>query len=408
MAAPEAPVLAGVSEVVVVHSAKGGVGKSTTAANLAVTFSRLGLSVGLLDADIHGPSIAHMFGSSEQPLASPRGEQVLPLERHGVKYLSIANVTPDDGPIIWRGPMVAGALKELLTLVDWGELDLLLVDMPPGTGDTLLSLGQSVPLSGVVTVTSPQELALADTRRGIRGFEQLQVPHLGLVENMAGFVCDECGDVADLFGSEGGERTATDTGIPFLGRIPLDPALRVGGDAGIPLVASATQDPSTLGDKDGAAASRTVRAFDTIARAVLAQLALHGRAAPGTFDVTWESRDSGEIRREPSSPITDTGADDQAIALWQASEDLLAVRWGDGTTTFHRTFDLRRACPCAGCVDEWTREELPTLDDIPADVKPVTIRSVGRYAIQPVWSDGHRTGIYSFRDLRSGLAQANP
>ncbi|MBZ0267453.1 Mrp/NBP35 family ATP-binding protein, partial [bacterium] len=205
MATQSPPLLPGVRDVVAVHSAKGGVGKSTTTANLAVTFARLGLRVGVLDADIYGPSVALLFGDARQPMASPNGTQALPLSRHGVKFLSMTNVMTDDAPVIWRGPMVMSALQELLGLVDWGELDLLLIDMPPGTGDVVLTLAQTVPLSGVVTVTTPQEVALADTRRGIHGFRQLQVPILGLVENMSGFVCDACGDVADLFGRGGGE-----------------------------------------------------------------------------------------------------------------------------------------------------------------------------------------------------------
>lgn len=393
MATQSPPLLPGVRDVIAVHSAKGGVGKSTTTANLAVAFARLGLQVGVLDADIYGPSVALLFGHTGQPFASPNGRQVLPLERHGVKFLSMTNVMTDDAPVIWRGPMVMSALQELLGLVDWGDLDVLLIDMPPGTGDVVLTLAQAVPLSGVVTVTTPQEVALADTRRGIDGFRSLQVPVLGVVENMAGFVCDACGDVADLFGRGGGETAARDLGLPFLGRVPLEPAVRAGADAGVPAAA----DP----ERAGAAGA----AYGSIAHAVIAQLTAHGRGA-GAFEIKWERMPIGETRPEPPPASGDVASADgeTPLALWQVADDRLGIRWGDGAVTRHGAYELRRACPCAGCVDEWTREELPALGKVPRDVRPVTIRSVGRYAIQPVWSDGHRSGIYSFRELRRGVA----
>jgi len=387
-APPSSDLLAGVREIVAVHSAKGGVGKSTTAANLACACSRLGLAVGLLDADIHGPSIAHMFGSSAAPETLPDRHSVRPLERHGVRYLSLANVTPPDAPIIWRGPMVAGALNQLLEIVEWGPLDLLLVDMPPGTGDAVLGLGQAITLSGVVVVTTPQALSVSDTRRGIRAFGQLQVPILGLVENMAAFVCD-CGDVAAIFGEGGGVRAAQSLGIPFLGRIPLEASVVESGDAGRPLVDARPESPAAI-------------AFASVARAALAQLALQGRAAGG-FDLQWERGLGAEFRTEPPEKAMAGSADPAApAAVWQASDDVLGIRWGDGETTFHGARALRLACPCAACVDEWTRQKLPSLGAVPEDVRPVTIRSVGRYALQPVWSDGHRTGIFTFRELRAG------
>jgi ATP-binding protein involved in chromosome partitioning len=380
--------VAKVREIVVVHSAKGGVGKSTVAANLAVTFARLGVNVALLDGDIHGPSIAHMFGSSERPGVAPGLQKVRPLERHGVAYLSLANVAGDDVPIIWRGPMVSGALAQLLGEVHWGDRDLLLIDLPPGTGDAILSVGQDLALSGVVAVTTPQELSLSDTRRGLAAFVQLQVPVLGLVENMAGFVCDECGERALPFGEGGGEKAAGVTGVPSLGRLPLDPSIAVAGDAGKP----AATDPD----------SSVAAAFDSLARSVLAQLALQGRVRAAAFDLDWEELSEGEIRREPPASAEPSGARDQAAAIWQAADDVLGVLWGDGQSTFHGARELRLACPCAACRDEWTGERLSSLDEVPEDVRPTAIRSVGRYAIQPIWSDGHRTGIFSFRDLRDG------
>lgn len=388
---PEA--LANVRDVVAVHSAKGGVGKSTLATNLAVAFVRSGMKVGLLDADVHGPSIAHMLGSDE-PL-NARGDTgfAIPVERHGVRYVSIANVA-QGLPVVWRGPMVSQALTQLLSVVDWGDLDLLLIDMPPGTGDAMLSLGQTVPLSGVVTVTTPQEISLSDTRRGIRAFEQLQVPMLGLVENMSGFVCDACGDRIALFGEGGGERAAARMGMAFLGRIPQEPQVVASGDAGIPICAASPDSPAA-------------RAFTSTAQAVLARLAETGRSA-SAFDVAWRRMGPNDRRDDPPAgmPRAGTAGADVPLAVWQAADDRLAVLWGDGTKTFHGAYALRQACPCAGCVEEWTGQRMPTLNSVPKDVRPVTIRSVGRYALQPVWSDGHRTGLYPFRELRRGVGAA--
>jgi ATP-binding protein involved in chromosome partitioning len=388
--APTTELLAGVRDIVAVHSAKGGVGKSTTAANFACAYARMGMSVGLLDADVHGPSIAHMFGSSAAPETLPGRQKVRPLERHGVRYLSLANVAPEGAPIIWRGPMVASALGQLLEVAEWGALDLLLVDMPPGTGDAVLGIGQAVRLSGVVVVTTPQALSVSDTRRGIRAFGQLRVPILGLVENMAAFMCD-CGERAAIFGEGGGAETAESLGIPFLGRIPLEPAVVETGDAGRPIADADPGSPAAL-------------AFESAARAALAQLALHGRAGGG-FDLIWERRAGGALLREPPErPRPVPAATDRAtpLAVWQASDDVLGIRWAGGETTFHRARELRLACPCAACTDEWTREKLPSLERVPPDVRPVAIRSVGRYALQPEWSDGHRTGIFTWGELRRG------
>jgi len=295
---------------------------------------------------------------------------------------------------MWRGPMLHRALEQFLSDVHWGELDVLLVDMPPGTGDAVLALGQTVPLSGVVTVTTPQEISLSDTRRGIRAFEQLKVPVLGLVENMSGFVCDACGDRIALFGEGGGERAAARMGIPFLGRIPQEPAVVASGDRGAPICASSPDSPAA-------------RAFTSTARTVLARLAEAGQS-PGAFDVSWRRMGPKEHHDDP--PRGKQGSSklppDVPVAVWQAADDRLAVLWGDGKKTFHASYPLRQACPCAGCVEEWTGRRMPTLDAVPKDVRPVTIRSVGRYALQPVWSDGHRSGLYPFRELRRGVGAA--
>lgn len=211
--------------MIAVSSGKGGVGKSTVSANLAVALARQGYRVGLLDADITGPNLPIIMGVKGQPRS--RGDKLLPFEAYGVKVMSMGFLVDPDRAVIWRGPMIHHAIRQLLTDVDWGELDYMIIDLPPGTGDAQLTLAQSVPLAGALIVTQPQEMAVGDARRGITMFEQVEVPVLGIIENMSG----------DFFGEGGGQRLAAERGVPFLGSIPLDPQVRVGGDLGEPIVA---------------------------------------------------------------------------------------------------------------------------------------------------------------------------
>ncbi len=252
----------GVAHVVAVASGKGGVGKSTVAANLAVALAKLGYKVGLLDADIYGPSVPTMFGIHERPRVV--GNRVLPFERYGVKLMSLGFVVDNDQPVIWRGPMVMKALEQLLGDVEWGDLDFLVADFPPGTGDAQLTMAQKIPMAGAVVVTTPQDVALIDARKGLAMFRKLNVPVLGIVENMATFVCPHCGETTDVFKRGGGERTAAELETDFLGRIPLDAAIVEGGDAGVPIV---------VGQPDGAHA----KAFRAVAEAVIAAADRHSR-----------------------------------------------------------------------------------------------------------------------------------
>lgn len=224
----------GVSNIVAVASGKGGVGKSTVAVNLAVALARAGASVGLLDADIYGPSIPIMMGTNERPTGD--GEKLYPLERYGVRIMSLGLMVPPDSPVIWRGPMVMKAVEQLLYDVTWGELDYLVIDLPPGTGDAQLTLAQLVPVTGSVVVTTPQDVALADATKGVRMFQELKVPILGIVENMSYFECPHCGERTELFSHGGGAQTAERLGVPFLGEIPLHASIREAGDAGKPIV----------------------------------------------------------------------------------------------------------------------------------------------------------------------------
>jgi ATP-binding protein involved in chromosome partitioning len=230
--------LPGVKHIIAVASGKGGVGKSTIACNLAVGLTRLGLKVGVLDADLFGPSMPRLFGINAKPGLAPDGQKLLPIESFGVKVMSIGFLIEEGAPVVWRGPMVISALNQLLREVVWGELDALIVDMPPGTGDVQLTMAQNVPLAGAVIVSTPQDLALIDARRGIAMFGKVEVPILGVVENMSYFVCPHCGGRTDVFSHGGARREAEKLGVPFLGEAPLDIAIRANSDDGRPVVAT--------------------------------------------------------------------------------------------------------------------------------------------------------------------------
>jgi ATP-binding protein involved in chromosome partitioning len=235
----------GVKNVIAVASGKGGVGKSTVSVNLAVSLAKSGATVGLLDADITGPNIPMMLGLDGQPTASP-DNKIIPLERHGVKAISIQFFVPEGQPIVWRGPLIGGAIQQFLRDVDWGELDYLVIDLPPGTSDAQLTLAQAVPISGTVLVTTPQDVALADVTKALAMLKRLNVPVIGVVENMSAFVCPHCGEATEIFGRGGGERFAQEHGLEFLGKVPLDITVRQGGDVGVPAVAQREPGPAAI------------------------------------------------------------------------------------------------------------------------------------------------------------------
>lgn len=272
--APARPVMPEVKHVIAVASGKGGVGKSTTAANLALALARLGHSVGLLDADIYGPSMPTMLGCEGQK-PQPAGEKaVKPVQAHGLSVMSIGFLVDADTPMVWRGPMVHGALSQFLEQVVWGPLDYVVVDMPPGTGDAQLTLTQKAPLSGAVIVSTPQQVSLIDARKGLKMFEQVKVPVLGLVENMSYLVADGVEGEVDLFGRGAARTAAGELGVPFLGEIPLQPSVSASGDGGTPIVAA---------DPDCAAA----KAFEALARKVVEGLTEPAQAGPGPM--VWQS-----------------------------------------------------------------------------------------------------------------------
>lgn len=233
----EKPGVPGVGAIIAVASGKGGVGKSTTSVNLALGLQANGLKVGILDADIYGPSMPRLLGITGRPQAVS-GRVLAPMEGYGLKVMSMGFLVEEDTPMIWRGPMVISALTQMLREVEWGELDVLVVDMPPGTGDAQLTMAQQVPLAGAVIVSTPQDLALIDARKGLNMFRKVDVPLLGLVENMSYFLCPDCGNRHDIFGHGGAKDEAKRIGVPFLGEVPLEMAIRENSDAGTPVVAS--------------------------------------------------------------------------------------------------------------------------------------------------------------------------
>jgi ATP-binding protein involved in chromosome partitioning len=378
--------LPGIRHVIAIGSGKGGVGKSTVSVNLAFALQQLGGSIGLVDADIYGPSVPGMLGlPSGQPPATTPDRKILPADRHNLKVVSMGMFTGDDRPAILRGPMVGKYLRAFISDAQWGNLDYLILDLPPGTGDTQLTLAQSVPLSGAVIVTTPQDVSLKIARRGLRMFETVHVPILGIIENMSTFTCPHCGKATDVFRHGGGERMSRELGVPFLGAIPLDAEIVICGDEGRPIM---LEQP------------RSVAAEAYLAIATELAGRLQGpTAALQRFAWNWENGEG-----EPAwldSGVRASGSRTTAIGFRRRDARTLSVLWENGNTNDFDVRDLRLACPCAVCVEEMSGRPLLDPKSVRPDVTPRTITSVGNYAIQFHWNDGHSTGIYTFEYLRA-------
>jgi ATP-binding protein involved in chromosome partitioning len=261
----------GVKNVIAVGAGKGGVGKTTVAVNVAVALALRGSRVGIVDGDIYGPNVPIMLGIQTQ--LTTDGKKIVPAERHGVQVISMAFLTAGDAAVIWRGPMLHGALQQFFRDVRWNNLDYLIVDMPPGTGDVALSLSQSVPVAGAIVVTTPQEVSLADSRRAVRMYQKLNIPTLGIIENMSHYACPQCGHEADIFGHGGGERMAGQLDVPFLGRIPIYQPIREGSDSGEPLVVTEPDSPAG-------------RAFFAVAERAAAEVSIASFARKTTIPLT--------------------------------------------------------------------------------------------------------------------------
>jgi len=257
--------LPGVKNIIAVGAGKGGVGKTTVSVNLAIALAQCGSKVGLIDGDVYGPNVPIMLGLKTQLLTD--GQKIVPAEKYGLQVISMGFLTGDDAPIIWRGPMLHGVVQQFFRDVKWLDLDYLVIDMPPGTGDVALSLSQTVPVAGAIVVTTPQQVSLADSRRAIAMYKKLNIPPLGVVENMSYFVCRNCHEESDIFGRGGGEAMAAELGVPFLGSIPIYQPIREGSDAGVPLV---------IGEPESPAA----RAFMTVAELAAAQLSIASYSRP--------------------------------------------------------------------------------------------------------------------------------
>jgi ATP-binding protein involved in chromosome partitioning len=368
--------------MIAISSGKGGVGKSTVTANIAVAMADAGLSVGLVDADIYGPSIPRMLGiPATKPAMSP-DQKVIPAESHGVKVISMAMLTDDDAPAILRGPMVTKYLQMFVRQVDWGALDVLLLDLPPGTGDIQLTLAQAFPLSGAVVVSTPQDVSLKIARRGLRMMEQVSVPVLGVIENMSGFTCPSCGTVTHIFHQGGGEAIARELGVDFLGKVPLDPTVVDCGDEGRPLVHEAQESPAAA-------------AYRKIAAALGGQ----GQETDGiATPFAWTLADGSG---KPAPAQAAAGGSAERLAALDHAEGALILRWCDGFEQRLADRDLRLACQCAQCREEMSGERLLDPDSVPLDVELTRVWSVGNYALGMAFGDGHDTGIYTFKALRA-------
>ncbi len=383
--------LPGIRHIIAVGSGKGGVGKSTVSVNLALALQQLGARVGLVDADILGPSIPGMLGipTGEPPERAPDGKMI-PVERHGLKAVSMGMLTGDDNPAVLRGPMVGKYLQMFVGGVQWGQLDYLILDLPPGTGDTQLTLAQSMPLSGVVIVTTPQTVSLKIARRGLRMFETVQVKILGIVENMRTFTCPHCGENTDIFRHGGGEQMSQELGVPFLGALPLDIDVVICGDEGRPIVAA---QPTSV----------SAKVYATIATALMEQL--HGAVTVlKPFVWKWDSNEGAPAWVE--SAAKPAGSQKTPIGFLRRDPRTLSILWEDGHRDDFDVRDLRLACACALCISEITGEKLLDPKTIRSDVSPQKIVSMGNYAIKFDWSDGHNSGIYSFESLRALGARA--
>jgi ATP-binding protein involved in chromosome partitioning len=348
--------VAGIKRMIAVASGKGGVGKSTTAVNLALGLQAIGLKAGILDADIYGPSQPRLLGLSGRPQVAG-GNKLHPMEAYGLKAMSMGFLVDEGTPIIWRGPMVVSALTQMLRDVTWGDLDVLVIDMPPGTGDVQLTMAQQVPLSGAIIVSTPQDLALIDARKGLNMFRKVDVPVLGIIENMSFFVCPKCGERSDIFGHGGAKLEAEKLGIPFLGGVPLDMQIRLTSDEGQPITATSPRGPYA-------------QIYRDIATKAWAEL-----------------QGSSETRIQP--PTLAVSPDQSELHVGFAGEK-----------TFTLSAEMLRVMSPSAEVQGHSPDQRVTVGR-KRNVKIKELRPVGNYAVRIVFDDGHDTGLYAWPYLQT-------
>ena len=348
--------VAGIKHMIAIASGKGGVGKSTTAVNLALGLQAIGLETGILDADIYGPSQPRLLGLTGRPQVA-HGNTLRPMEAYGLRAMSMGFLVDEGTPIIWRGPMVVSALTQMLRDVDWGELDVLVIDMPPGTGDVQLTMAQQVPLAGAIIVSTPQDLALIDARKGLNMFRKVDVPVLGIIENMSYFVCPKCGERADIFGHGGARNEAEKLGIPFLGGVPLHMDIRATSDEGQPIVASSPD-------------------------------SVHAQIYRDIAAKAWsELQESSGARLQPPKLEIAPGGAELGVAF-------------EGAKPFALSAEMLRVMSPSAEVQGHSPEQRVTVGK-KRNVKIKELKPVGNYAVRIVFDDGHDTGLYAWSYLQT-------
>ncbi|HAZ11291.1 MAG: hypothetical protein A2X86_20565 [Bdellovibrionales bacterium GWA2_49_15] len=357
-----APGLESVKHVIAIASGKGGVGKSTVTTNIALALHKLGYKVGLLDADLYGPSQPGLLGSTERPMG--QDGYILPMTKGGIKFISMGAMNPSGKAFVVRAPIAVQAIQQFLTKVLWGDLDFLLVDLPPGTGDIQLTLVQMARFSGAVIVTTPQRVAAEIAKKAPDMFKSVNVPILGIVENMSGFTCTHCGEVSAPFKRGGGEAMAHELNVPFLGALPLDPEIMMSGDDGINLMETKPNSHAAL------------------AFVALAQKMAESLKVADSLGLTLEAE-----RIETNG-----------VAI--------SVLWKDGSKSEVDAYSLRLQCPCAACVDEYTGTKILKVDSVPLTIRVEHFNLVGRYGLSVRFSDGHGTGIYKLSSVKEMLKKS--
>jgi len=346
--------------ILAIASGKGGVGKSTVTTNLAVALKELGARVGVLDSDIYGPSQPAMLGEDAGSLEVNECEELIPCKRHGVEFVSMGLLLGEDSPVIWRAPMATKVIQQFLTGVSWGPLDFLLIDLPPGTGDVQLTLAQQASLTGAIIVSTPQKIAINIARKGLKMFEQVNVPILGIVENMSGFKCEHCGQETQLFPEGGAKVMAQNSHVPFLGKIPLDPQVMLCSDSGVPVLVDQPD-------------SRASRAYQELALRLKEEL--------------------NHLEERIKTP--------EPTQVEIQSDGSLSILWPDNHKGSHQPHTLRTQCACARCISEDTGERLLDPHSVSQDIQIKKALPVGRYALSLAFSDDHSSGIYAYDRLRA-------